>query len=652
MNKLIDGMTETAGKKGIEKTIDLLVERFINPKLDKFINAPQDIFILKDLFNEYLKEKYDKDQYINTIVFQNESKTIDELYIPLTIIQNGKRNKSMILDENMKNIFEMPNKLLIIDTAGTGKSTLVKFLSNFCVEKKWCIPFVIELRRIESNQSMEDYIINDIKISTKKIKEVDIFDVIRRGDFIFFLDGYDEILEENKKDITKKIRDFITSANQNSFVLTSREDDGLSEFSDFIKYHIQELSKEEAYELIKKYDNYGITSENLINEIEKDENYEALKEFLGNPLMVSLLYLTYQYKGVLQYKKSIFYRQVYDALYDRHDNTKGIGCIHEKKSKLDIEDFRKVLCAMGFISIKYGKIEFDKDELIRLINDSIKIFPEIKANAHNYRDDLLHAVPLFKEEGVNYKWAHKSFAEYFAAIFICQERKEYEAKVLNDILKSDNSQKYYNVLDFCYDIDYKSVLNELIYPILSEYVSYFDAIKNNQKIDLWEIDNFYRFINKIYFIKVDLKSRPKDRNIINDYIEAMKFLSENDIYSLSYFCYLSKSENLIMGVQKTPTYEFIKLMYQKNIDIFKDVSVRNYSVKFYKEIDTVGIYDIFQNKDGNSFIFKNYDAILSLIFHHNFDFNGKILDIDKCKKLISEIEIAQKTISDDFFSLS
>lgn len=135
MNKLIDGMTETAGKKGIEKTIDLLVERFINPKLDKFINAPQDIFILKDLFNEYLKEKYDKDQYINTIVFQNESKTIDELYIPLTIIQNGKRNKSMILDENMKNIFEMPNKLLIIDTAGTGKSTLVKFLSNFCVEK-------------------------------------------------------------------------------------------------------------------------------------------------------------------------------------------------------------------------------------------------------------------------------------------------------------------------------------------------------------------------------------------------------------------------------------------------------------------------------------------------------------------------------------
>ena len=103
MNTITEKAIEEANKKGINKAIDLLVDKFIVDKLDKIINKPQDIEIINDLLREYLNKKYEFNKYMNTIVFQKETKTIDELYIPLTIVQNGKKNNNrVIIDENLK----------------------------------------------------------------------------------------------------------------------------------------------------------------------------------------------------------------------------------------------------------------------------------------------------------------------------------------------------------------------------------------------------------------------------------------------------------------------------------------------------------------------------------------------------------------------
>lgn len=652
MKKIGENVIEEAGKKGVSKVVDLLVDRYIIPKLEGVVNSPQDILDLEEQFKIYLNKRYNIDKYINTIVFQNVNKTVDELYIPLTIIQNGKRNK-IVLNKTMKNIFNTPIKYLIMDTAGTGKSTLVKFLSTFCVENEWGIPFIVELRRIEKNQSIENFILDDVKLTCKKVSYADIKDLIRRGDFIFFLDGYDEILEENKKEITKEIRNFVTASDNNCFIITSREDDCLNEFNDFSKFHIQELEKHEAYELIRKYDNYDETSENLINEIEKDENYSALREFLGNPLMVSLLYLTYQFKGVLQYKKSIFYRQVYDALYDRHDQTKGVGKVHEKKSKLDIEDFRKILCAMGFLSVKQGKVEFTKDEIIQLIIESKNVFSNITTNECDYLNDILHAVPLFKEEGVNFKWVHKSFAEYFASVFICQEFKECEKSIFNSILEVDNNQRFYNILDFCYDIDYKAVVDYIICPILEEFISFCESGNKNSNHNAFaELEDFYQFIDNIYLIKFDDKPRPKDRDSLKDYLDVVQILRDNDINTFSYLSYVSRNENVIMAVQRRSKYEIVKLLYRKKIDIFKSVSVKDYPMKFLRELKKEKIYNILsEGKDQSEFFTDYREQILSYIFHHSFDFDGNVLDVEKCKQKLKQIKSEQNKISDSFFQL-
>ena len=70
MNTITEKAIEEANKKGINKAIDLLVDKFIVDKLDKIINKPQDIEIINDLLREYLNKKYEFNKYMNTIVFQ------------------------------------------------------------------------------------------------------------------------------------------------------------------------------------------------------------------------------------------------------------------------------------------------------------------------------------------------------------------------------------------------------------------------------------------------------------------------------------------------------------------------------------------------------------------------------------------------------
>ena len=96
MGKIGENLLEDAGKKGIAKAIDLLVDKYIVPKIEEIVNSPKDILTLEDLFKIYLDKRYNIDKYINTIVFHNENKIIDELYIPLTIVHNNKRDKIVL----------------------------------------------------------------------------------------------------------------------------------------------------------------------------------------------------------------------------------------------------------------------------------------------------------------------------------------------------------------------------------------------------------------------------------------------------------------------------------------------------------------------------------------------------------------------------
>lgn len=461
-----------AGGVFFTESIKELVKQCITPQLKKiYANSCKEAesIDIEIKIEDYLERTYKNNSIMSTIVFKNQQKKIDDLYIPLTVkisSENKKNvNNEIYVDRYHEDFLPLYNKVLLVDNAGMGKSTLMKFLYLSIIREQKGIPILIELRKLEKDTSIIDFIINDINgISGNCNKEI-LLELIERGDFIYFFDGYDEINPDIKNKVTENLQDFINKAYKSKFIISSREEVELNSFGDFQRFDIKSLTKKEAYKLIEKYDDNGELYNQLIEKLEEEDNLKILKEFLENPLMVSLLYKAFEYNKIIPYKKNLFYEQVYSALFEQHDASKSGAYKRPKKSNLDKDDFNRILRCIGFITIAKG-ISYSRDEILKVIEKAKSKTLIIDFKSSDFLYDITHSVPIMTMDGVNIKWVHKSFQEYFAAKYICEDAREQQQKILETISSEEKVYKYYNVLDFCYDMGNKQFLRYVIYPFI------------------------------------------------------------------------------------------------------------------------------------------------------------------------------------------
>lgn len=470
----MDPLTTTIIVKPTVKLATRLLRPLVE-KLGKEVSAQAQL-AYHNIFNsytKYLEDSYEKHLYFNSIVFKNEQKKLADYYLPLTLIKQP-ANEQTSITSYPQELIEETKKVLIVDTAGMGKTTLLKYLFLCCVEKEAGIPIYIELRKLTKKKSLLDFIVEQLSDVSGKCKPDLLFKLLETGGFVFFLDGYDEIPESERTEVTAGLQEFIAKAPKNKYLMTSREEGGLVAFPQFQRYIIRPLLKEEAYALLKKYADPKL-SELLIAKLEQPEN-AAIHEFLTNPLLTSLLYKSFEHKHVVPLKRHIFYRQVFEALYEAHDLTKEGGEYHRsKKSGLDVDRFEHILRCLGALSYRKAKIEFTKEELLEFINEAKKLASENKVPPSNILHDLTHAVPLMVEDGNYIRWSHRSIQEYFAAQYICKDTKGNQTKILFSYLRRPDFTSHLNLITLCADIDRasfrQSIAKWIAETLLSEYIS-------------------------------------------------------------------------------------------------------------------------------------------------------------------------------------
>ena len=455
-------------------------EVFFKPKIkdlmEKFRLKKKNIeHVFENKFNSYLMTSYEKYSIINTIVFNNQQKLLKDLYIPLKVI--NKDNKIFEIGEYDEKFLPVYERILITDTAGMGKSTILKKIFLSIVEEEIGIPVLVELRRLSKDKNIIDEVAEQLSTISEIADRKFVLELIQKGDFIFLFDGFDEIPIDERSTITKQIQVFANKAGKNKFILTSRPEPALSAFGDFNGFKIMPMKKKEAYNLLGKYDNNGTISKQLISKLD-ERQYKNIDDFLTNPLLVSLLFAAFEFKQNIPLKKHIFYRQVYDALFESHDLTKGDSFVRDKYCKLDVDDFHRILRHIGYSCLIKGKIEFAKDEILALINDAKKFNPNLNFNESDFLKDLTKTVPLFSIDGIYYKWSHKSLQEYFAAQFIFLDSKDMQSEILLKLSKHNESERFFNLLDLYFDIDYSSFSEVIVKNLLEEFILF---IKNTYK---------------------------------------------------------------------------------------------------------------------------------------------------------------------------
>ena len=426
-------------------------------------------------FSKYMQGVYEKHSYFSSLVFPNQQLRLKDFYLPLTLqFQDERQPRTTRVDDFPFDVFNEKKDLLIVDQAGMGKSTLLKFTFLVAVEKDLGIPIFVELRKLKPTESILSYVFNQLKTLDGSLDESLVVRLLESGQFIFFLDGFDEVADTDREGVTEKLKDFKRRANKNRFIITSRDQVGLAALADFFRVTIQPLNFEEAITLIRKYSAGSELGESLIEKLQSPANV-PIHEFLTNPLLVSLLFKAYEHKHTIPLKKHIFYRQVFDALFENHDLSKDAGELNRKKlCGLDIYSFDKVLRAIGFLSLESGRVEYPKDDFLRLIEAAKKLTVGIDFNPQAMLQDLVTRVPLFVVDGNYYRWNHKSIQEYFAALYLSEEGTESKKVVLTAMYFSSKASSYINFFFLYSDVDVKGFRHYFLPLLIGELLFNFE----------------------------------------------------------------------------------------------------------------------------------------------------------------------------------
>ncbi|QHI36669.1 hypothetical protein IMCC3317_20320 [Kordia antarctica] len=452
---------------------------------------------------EYQVEEYKRNYWSKTILHRSTPKPLREFYEPLYIC---KPNSSKRIPTNSTtNLFKNRNYITLIGNAGSGKSTMIKYLFTNCFEEKYKIPIKIELRYLnEYDGRLNDYIFNEIFQFQKLGFSNTIIDrMLCVGQFIFFLDGYDEISSKIKEKTTKDIDSFVTKYPKNNYVLTSRPHTHIETLPLFENYMVSELQEDEIASFVKKQIpvQENELTEKIIETISKREN-ESYQAYLSNPLLLSMFILTFQSYSDIPQKRSDFYDQVFDTLYSLHDSVSKLAFVREKICGLSKEQFEEVLQLFSFLSFFEEKFIFPNNYITNKLEFIKSKKNNLKFDNSKIITDLQVAIGILNREGVDYTFPHRSLQEYFAATYISKlddkNKKNVYKKIVSGIVNKKNvfnrsSREHFYIL--LAEIDEKKVIQYAILP----FINSFDTIEYLETLNYDLIISDFVKIKAVYY---------------------------------------------------------------------------------------------------------------------------------------------------------
>lgn len=445
---------------------------------------------IKQKYNKGLKDYFEKQQskyaFVKTLLHGNIPVYLYDIYFPLRVSLKNK----IVTTDKVENLFNETNYITIIGKAGSGKSTLIKHLFLSSIVEKYAIPILIELRYLnDSFIDIEEYI--KTIIFENKISESDsiLNRLLRKGRFIFFLDGFDEIIYNVKDEMIKEVNKFVNKYHKNKFILTSRPYSNIEFMPLFYNCELLPLSVGELE--VEKFVELQLKSEpelakKILQSIKSiaSSNKKYIESFLSNPLLLSLYILTFQSNPQIPDRKYIFYRRVIQALFSEHDSKSKLGFVREKRSGLSQEQFETILKRFCFLSFFDNKFIFDLDYVnkkIELIRPKLK---SIGLDTNKFIEDLKLALALWVEEGNELKFIHRSLQEYFASIFISDLKETQKKLVYEKVISSLNEiSEIDNFLSLCEELDEVDYLKYFMLPVIDSILERYRVESDEELIE-------------------------------------------------------------------------------------------------------------------------------------------------------------------------
>lgn len=453
----------------LDKIISELVKDISKPILAKMheVGSTQynkALVALEVAFKKYLKNSYRRYSKIKTLLYRDRPVSLREHYVSSDFnLGQEKVSGSYILES-----FVESKRNIVVGTAGSGKSVLLRRLFLDFVEKQAGIaPVLVELRLIESTDSeitIQHYIHRTISELDENLTSEQLHYALKQGKIILLLDGFDEIDFSNREKYEKEILAISRKYPETIIVVSSRPDECFSSWEEFHIYRALPLTKEQAADLISRID-YDTTVKKKFTEELVSGLYDRHEDFLSNPLLLTMMLLTYEQLAEIPEKIHIFYEQAFDTLFHKHDALKSL---YKRKSYtgLPIDDFKRLFAAFCILTYSDRKISFSHQDLIIYIRQAVEL-ESVSVDPQNFFNDLIKSVCIIQKDGNVYTFTHRSFQEYFSAYFISRSQSIDFEGVLDSLVKG-----YFrdSVIKMLFELNREQIEINWVIPKLRELV--------------------------------------------------------------------------------------------------------------------------------------------------------------------------------------
>lgn len=450
--------------------------------------------LLSDSLLEYINKQTTKFNSIKTFLHRSPPRNFYDVYYKLNLQYFDKENKMIVVEtEKIDDLFLNSNFITIIGDAGSGKSMLVKHLFLNSIMRGYNIPIVVDLRDLNKIEETIENTIKNIITNNNLSKNSKILErLLSNGDFVFFLDGYDELNKNSLDLFIHNIKEFTDKYEKNKFIITSRPHSNIEMLPLFSNFYMKPLENIEVDEFIKKQLLEEEMVVKIIKSIKENKN-SYIMHFLKNPLLLSLYILTFQSYSEIPTKKYIFYRRVIEVLFSEHDSLSKLGYIREKRCNLSQEKIEEVLKRFSFLSYFEGVYNFERDYLLQKFKEVKERLADIEFVNNDLIYDLKSGISIWTEDGGIIAFTHRSLQEYFAALYLKNlsdsNKKIVYKKILDNILQQ-RVNEIDNFLCLCEEMDEINFKKYLLLPVMKTTKTLLDS-NNNLTFTGFSVCNFY-----------------------------------------------------------------------------------------------------------------------------------------------------------------
>lgn len=440
---------------------------------------------MDEAIHAYLAAVHDKYNKLKTLLYYEEPKPFYDFYVCNTVVKSqllqGNTYPTFTRIENATPAIFAEHSPYVILTAygGMGKSMMMRHFLLSAVKDYAAygkIPVFIQLKDYHGGDRADDLLnhIYDSTINNLSVLTVETFEsLLKSGQCLLLLDGLDELSSVYQSDFETALSRFMDAYPSNQYVMSSRPFSDFVSFDRFTTLHLTAFSNEQALELVDKLvfrPDDPTVKEKFVTAL-KEKLFESHHSFVSNPLLLTIMLMTFDQIAEISPRMHIFYRDAYTVLAQRHDASKGAykRQLHTRLSSDQFAEYFSEFCARSYTMEKYELTEDEAKEIFYSLAERKK-HPEMDATAQDFLDDLCDNICLMFKESGKYHFTHRSFQEYFCAVFFSKQKDKSLERIGNFFERTRTHIFANQTFEMLYDMIPDKIDEYILMPFLDKLI--------------------------------------------------------------------------------------------------------------------------------------------------------------------------------------